>query len=704
LKIVRLQSFTGFKAGVEGMWRHLGAVLWLLSVAVPSAVAIAQENEMISEIVVTSQRRPQQWLLHAGNIERLSSEVLERVNAQHISELLHRAAGVWIVRGSGQEHQTSMRSPVLGGAGSCGGFLILEDGIPIRPANFCNGNQLIESVAEQASSVELIRGPGNALLGANAMHGIVNVLMPEPGDTRAAKLGLEVGSNDYFRLRTTLPFDRDAPWLGSLVWAHDGDFRDHAGYRQGKLHLKRDLSYDNRDISIALSATNLEQDSAGFIVGEDAYKDRELSRSNPNPEAFRDASSARLYGTLNWQSDRAHFDVRPFLRYSRMEFLHHALPGQPLEQNGQVSAGAISSATIELESAEVVLGADLEWSEVFLQQTQAGPASGPPRQVETRPPGKHYDYDVVSLSAAAFVQSTWQVGSRTALSGGLRVEYANYDYKNRMLSGNTRDDGSPCGFGGCFYSRPENRTDDFLSLSPNLSVSVPLSDDLNVFASIARGFRFPQTLELYRLQNGQQVSDLEPETIDSAELGLRARGRNLSVDLALYVMKKRDSVFRDAEGFNVTGARSRHRGIELGFVWQPALQWRLSANYSYARHQYDFSAIGRGESFLSGNDIDTAPKLLGSAELLFDPRDDLRLGLQWATVGSYFLEPGNRFEYPGHTIAAFRALVSRWPTFDLVFRINNLTDERYADRADFASGNHRYLPGRSREYFLEFRH
>ena len=30
--------------------------------------------------------------------------------------------------------------------------------------------------------VEVIRGPGNALYGSNALHGIVNVLVPGPGN------------------------------------------------------------------------------------------------------------------------------------------------------------------------------------------------------------------------------------------------------------------------------------------------------------------------------------------------------------------------------------------------------------------------------------------------------------------------------------------------------------------------------------------
>jgi iron complex outermembrane receptor protein len=657
----------------------------------------------ISEIIVTSQRQPQVQLLHSANIEQLDAGTLERVQHQHIHELMNRVAGVWVVRGSGQEHQTAMRSPVLGGAGACGGFLILEDSIPIRPASFCNISQLMEVNAEQASSVEVVRGPGNALFGSNAVHGIVNVLMPSPGDESAPNAAIEMGSNDYFRVRATTPFTGDANWLATAIYANDGGFRDSSGYSQSKLHLKRNWLSQGGDFTLALSATNLRQDSAGFIVGEDAYKDRELSRSNPNPDAFRDADSARLYGIWTRSLPSAELDIRPYIRRSKMRFLHHAMPGQPVEENGQVSAGLISAVTFSRTNSRTVTGIDLEWSDMYLEQFQAGPTAGSPMQRATRPQGWHYDYSATSLTGAAFVQTEINLGERTILSGGMRFEYTHYDYRNHMVSGNTRDDGSVCGAGGCLYSRPGDREDTFQNISPNLSANFRINTNTSLFVSLAHGFRAPQSLELYRLQNGQLVTDLDSESVGSAELGLRKSSEGLAADIVVYAMQKRDSVFRDSEGFNVSGARSRHRGIEATVNWQAAEAWRLYANLSYAQHTYDFSAVGRGEDFVKGNDIDTAPRWLGSAELMFEPTTKLRLGLQVTAIGSYFLEPGNQFKYSGHVIGNLRAGIDLSNRTALVLRVNNVTDERIADRADYASRQYRYLPGRGREAFIEIR-
>ena len=92
-----------------------------------------------------------------------------------------------------------------------------------------------------------------------------------------------------------MPFDEQASWLASVVYADDGGVRDDSGSRQGKLQVKRGWSLSDGDIQVGLSATDLQQDSAGFIFGEDAYKDPALNRSNPTPDAFHDVRSQRLY-------------------------------------------------------------------------------------------------------------------------------------------------------------------------------------------------------------------------------------------------------------------------------------------------------------------------------------------------------------------------------------------------------------------------
>ena len=74
------------------------------------------------------------------SISSVDKEQLEELDAQHPKQIFRRLPGIWISRGSGQEHLTAIRSPVLTGPGACGSFLVLEDGLPVRPTGFCNSS------------------------------------------------------------------------------------------------------------------------------------------------------------------------------------------------------------------------------------------------------------------------------------------------------------------------------------------------------------------------------------------------------------------------------------------------------------------------------------------------------------------------------------------------------------------------------------
>ena len=535
------------------------------------------------------------------------------------------------------------------------------------------------------------------------------MLTPALQKDRQNHYSVEAGSNEFWRVRASLAGDDGRPLTGSLVYADDGGFRDDSGYRQLKAQIASDWDFDAATLTAAFSATDLDQETAGFIFGEDAYEEPSLNRENLNPEAFRDAASQRLYAVwkapLSVLGTNVNADIRPYLRHSDMRFLQHFLPGQPLEENSHVSTGIVSALSFGDADRQFVVGGDIEWSDVRLEQTQSGPTEGSDFLRETRPEGKHYDFRVRSIGIAPYLQADIRLGERLTLGAGLRFEYSRYDYQNRMLVGNTRDDGTTCGFGGCLYSRPANRTDDFTNVAPKFSLSYRLRPAVSLYATLARGFRAPQVTELYRLQSGQTVADLDSETIDSLEIGLRFRGRSLDGDIAFFAMNKRESVFRDSDGFNISGGRSTHQGLELGLTWRWTDSIRLQAGGSYARHRYDFdTTAARGEVFVSGNDVDTAPRWIGNLELLFEPDTMAMLALQWTSLGEYYLDAENRFQYPGHRLLNLRTRIDMTDRLSVTARFNNLMNEHYADRADYAFGQYRYFPGRGRELFIELRY
>jgi len=653
-------------------------------------------------IVITARGTQTLLTQQPGNTSRLETEDIILVRPTHASELLTRAPGVWINRGSGQEHLTAIRSPVLTGAGSCGAFLVAENGFSIRPAGFCNVNQLLEVNTEQADAVEVIRGPGSALYGSNALHGVINVLSG-PADPRQV-LGLEIGADGYARGSLDLGGNVGRGFGRALVAiSHDDGWRDDSAYDQQKLNLAHESSRGSDSLRLALAATNLDQQTAGFIIGQDAYKDPDLSRSNLDPEAFRVADSQRLSASWEHRLDGGELlSAGAILRRSRMEFLQHFLPGQPLERNGQQSAGFRALWRSSGIQVSRTLGVELELSDGFLWEYQSEPITqGSEFLRETRPAGLHYDYSVLALTAAPFAQLEWQPQPGLMLSAGLRYEYQRYDYDNHMLSGNTDENGLPCGFGGCLFNRPKDRSDDFSELAPKFGLLWGLSAGQQVYVTLNRGFRAPQATELYRLQAQQTVAELKPETLDALELGYRLARPGLFLELAGFHMRKRHVIFRDSEGFNVSDGSTRHQGVELDASWGFAKDWALGVNGTWALHRYDFDRLAsQGELIQSGNDVDTSPKTLGSLRLAWTYSGAGKAELEWAHMGKYYLDAQNDHSYPGHDLLNLRLRHLIAPDWILGLNLNNLADRAYAERADFAFGNYRYFPGRGRSVFL----
>ncbi|MCM2312088.1 MAG: TonB-dependent receptor [Steroidobacteraceae bacterium] len=681
-------------------------VCWPLVACALAALPAAAATSGLEEIVVTATRQPSPALATPLSLSSVNRDALQLLGSTHHSEALNRLPGVMIQRGSGQESLTAIRSPVLTGAGSCGAFLFLENDVPIRPTGFCNVNELFEVNTEQAQTMEVLRGPGTALYGSSAMHGIVNVRQAAPGQLPERGLGVDLGPADFVRTKLT---GSQATAIGDLgvvgLYTHDGGWRVDSGYDEVKLNATVAGRWWDTPSSAMLAATSLDQQTAGFITGQGAYRDQALRRQNLNPEAYREATAVRLTGLVQPAvGGTARLELRPYLRTSRMKFLQHFLLGKPLERNGQESAGLMTSLTWADDAAwTLVSGLDLELADSFLIEDQDGPTTdGTPPANAIRPAGRHYDYEVRSMVLALYAHGERRFAGRWRATAGVRAEAVHYDYDNRMLAGNTDENGVPCGTTGCLYSRPEDRSDAFINVAPKLGLALDVRDNLMAYVNASVGFRPPEITELYRLQRTQRAADLDSERLDSIEAGLKGWWPAVDFTVALFDMDKRNVILRETNGFNVSDGRTSHRGVEYELRWRPLAAVELTAAGTFARHRYEFSrAVEGGERIVDGNDVDTAPRDIHRVALGWQPGTAWSLEAEWLTVGEYWLDAANAHRYPGHELLNLRGRWQPSPKWALALRLNNALDRAYADRADYAFGTYRYFPGRDRALFAE---
>lgn len=645
-------------------------------VAIVTAPSLA--DNAIEEITVTATQRQAPVDDLAGNTARLDD--IAFIGFDRVADALNRLPGVNIQGLNGQEHLTSIRSPVLTSGAGAGSFLYLEDGVPLRSPGFGNVNGLFEAHTEQAGRIEVVRGPGSALYGSNAVHGLINVLSPDPFTAPGLATSLSYGSHENVSSKLQIGFKGgDKAGIASLTLKHDDGWRESSGYDEQKASVHAKWGKGENDFSLTASFTNLDQETAPFVPGYLSYKDEVARRSNPNPEAYRNAKSYRAQ--LRWDRDLGNdltLSLTPYARKTDMDFLMHFLPGQATEVNGHESIGIQAKLYKDMPGGHLIIGGlDLEHTEGSLNEFQYGPT------VFSFVTGAHYDYDITARLISPFVHTEWVLSDKTRLTAGLRIDHTVYDYDNHL----------PVGTVGRFQ-RVADRKDDFTTATPKLGLTHQINEELSLFTLLARGQRAPQTTDLYRVQINQEPAGADPETIDSFEIGLRDTVGPLRFEISAYVMRKENFFFRDANGFNVDDGETLHRGVELSFAAEPQKTIDISGSITYGVHTAENSTA----NYQEGNDIDTAPRLLGNLRLGWTPRDDIRAELEWVHMDEYYLDGSNAHEYEGHDLLNLRA---SWQVSDIVAisgQVLNVTDTKYATRADYGFGSYRYLPGEDRFY------
>ena len=613
----------------------------------------------------------------AASVDILTDERLETILPIHPAEALNSIAGVNIHRGSGQEHLTAIRSPVLTGGAGAGSFLYLEDGVPLRAAGFANVNGLFEAGTEFANKLEVFKGPGPAFYGSNAVHGLVNIQSNDVQTTNRLKV---MGSDDG--LISTQVALSQGNLRTSVSLASDNGFRDDSGFDQQKFQVKYQNDFGPLSVDWLSSFNNLNQETAGFIQGDDAYLDDDIRFTNPNPEAFRDGKSYRTQARFERQFEKGKtLALTPYARRAELRFLRHFLPGQALEKNGHSSVGLQSA----YYDDSFNIGADVEYTKGFLYEFQENPSRFSFVQ------GLHYDYEVESFVGAIYAQKDFNLSEDLILDIGARAEYTDYVYDNKASDGRS----------GRFI-RVADRSDDFLTITPKASLRYNFSDENMIYARAARGSRAPQVTDLYSVQLNQVAGEADVETLDSLEAGFKGQLGIFSTELAAFTIWKDNFFFRNANGFNVVNGKTRHSGVELSFTAELTDWLTVSGNGTLAKHTYDFTeTVGSAaNNITAGARVDTAPDTLAHMRATLRPVDGFETEIEWRHVGSYFTNPGNTAEYPGHDIFVLRGRYDVTDNITLFGRVDNLFGARYADRADFAFGNERYFPGRPRTLFF----
>ncbi|HEY1470322.1 MAG TPA: TonB-dependent receptor [Candidatus Acidoferrum sp.] len=286
--LAKLYSFWVSPSG-----RLFGPFFFFLSLA-PFAYPQASSGDLtqmniedLMNVEVTSVSRHEQSLSKtAAAIFVITEEEIQRSGATNIPDLLRMVPGVQVAQISASTWAVSIR-------GFNGRFsnkvLVMVDGRPVYVTSFDGVfYEVLDVPLEQISRIEVIRGPGGAIWGTNAVNGVINILTKKaaatPGTTvvagggttsRAGALlqqgGKARGLGD-FRVFAKYLTEGSLPGTdGSL--AEDGWHILHGGFRtdsqissKDSLSVQGDLYSGREGISTPFQLSSLQTSSVDTLA------------------------------------------------------------------------------------------------------------------------------------------------------------------------------------------------------------------------------------------------------------------------------------------------------------------------------------------------------------------------------------------------------------------------------------------------------
>jgi len=181
--------------------------------------------EALMDIEVTSASRKSQRLANtAAAIFVINQEDIRRSGATSVPDILRMAPGVQVARIDSNKWAVSIR-------GANGRFsnklLVLKDGRSIYTPLFSGVYWETQDMPlENIERIEVIRGPGAAMWGANAVNGVINIITKAAAETKGVLVSAGGGSfeNEFGAIRygTTLGESSDLTLYGKYTGRGNG--------------------------------------------------------------------------------------------------------------------------------------------------------------------------------------------------------------------------------------------------------------------------------------------------------------------------------------------------------------------------------------------------------------------------------------------------------------------------------------------------
>jgi len=188
-----------------------------------SNLAILSLDELLEEEVVSASKISGKAINTPAAIHIISQEDIRRSGVNSVPDALRAVPGVHVYQIDANKWAISSRGFASRFANK---MLVMIDGRTVYSPLFSGVYWDAQDIRlEDVERIEVIRGPGGALWGANAVNGVINILTKDAADTQGPSASVELDNRD-----TAILSAGYGGWLsGRTAYRVYGKFTDRAG-------------------------------------------------------------------------------------------------------------------------------------------------------------------------------------------------------------------------------------------------------------------------------------------------------------------------------------------------------------------------------------------------------------------------------------------------------------------------------------------
>lgn len=649
----------------------IAPVLFLFSLATvparaedtpPAAPTIVREAR---EISVTATRAERNLLDVPANVSVIDRAEIERSGASSVPELLRREAGVLVTNTTtnAEGYSVEARGFLNGGGNGCRTLVLIDGRRANEPDSGCVDWTFV--ALDQVERIEVVRGPGSAAYGDNALGGVIEIFTRGASAERGtlASLHAERASFDGERVDALV-----SQRFGALRVGATAAFDDTAGYRdRADLNNKRwglDLAWqlaDGGSLGLTGGYASSERSRPGTLDPGQVAGDP--TAAGPNLDFARERERY-LQGALALNLPRE-WTLRATPYYRHSEARNHFDNQDPLFPFVLDSAVDDDSAGLDLQVAR-----DLELLGLELRVLAGTELRQDDIDVASDSGGFLTDNDARRRTWGVFVQAEAWLRDDVLLSLGLRRDRSDLEGRSTNFPG-------------------QRFSEEHAFWSPRASLTWRFHENGSAYVAYGRGFRFPNVDETFGFFGF--VPTLSPESAHSVETGASWRSERFELRGTLYAMWVKDEMFFDPLappfGENDNVDEVRHEGAELS--GRVALTEWLAASATYTRD--DVKVTEDSVAALEGEQLPITPKNRGQLAL----EAALPLGFEARLAGTFVGDrriandpSGIQPDLDGYATLDARLAWTRDLAQDVALTLEangrNLTGSDYADFAGFS--------------------